>query len=202
MNKTSKNRILGIAAAVALAAGIYTTTNSLAHGLAGHTNQTSQHGQMMGGARGWSGPQGMMIGYPGGNGHHMGPAIMGPGWMGGHMMGNSPMGFGGMFTDVTNIENQLNTLNNQLGITKDQTAAWNDYVKTVTEQAQLHSKLFNTMHGTNRPTTLANQEQHLTAMEQMIGANKTAFQAYQTLYNKLDSRQQSIANRLTFPCHG
>ncbi len=183
MNRTSKKRILGVAAAVALAVGTYVTTDGFAHGpgnwgWGGHPGFAGHH--MMGGPYGYTG-------HPG----------FGPG-----MMGGGPMGFGTLSTDTAAVEGYLADLKTRLGITATQETAWRGYATAVTEQNRTHTDTFNTMHGITTQTPQDRSRTHLDAMERMFKQHRTVDQAFRTLFDQLDDRQKAVASQLTASFHG
>ncbi len=199
MNGASKKGLLGLAAAVGLAVGLYTVADGFAQGMMG--------GGMMGGQPGWNTNQTTMMGcQPGAMGYQgMGPGMMGgqtgyqgmgPGMMGGHM------GFSKLTTDTVAVDRYLADLKARLGIATDQETAWNAYAQAVKTQISTHTDVHNTMHGSVAQNPLERTGQHLTAMETMLGQNKAVFEAYRTLHAQLGAKQRAVADQLSWPCHG
>ena len=237
MNGSSKKGLLGMAAAVALTAGLYSVADGFAQGMMGgqpgwNTNQTT----MMGGQQGTTGYQGMgpgmMGGQPGATGttgyQGMGPGMMGgqpgatgatgyqgmgPGMMGGQagtvgnqgwgpgMMGGH-MGFAKLTTDPVAVDSYLSDIETRLGITAKQETAWNAYAQAVRKQITTQTDAHNTMHATVARTPQEWNERRLAAMETMIGENRRTFEAFRALHARLDARQRTVADQLSWSCHG
>ena len=200
MNRTTKKQILGVTTALALAIGLYAVGDGYAHSPWGHQSGRAGHtmmgpGMMMANPQGTASYQRMEPGMMGNQSSPYGFRGMGPGMTGG------PMGFTKPTTDTTAIETYLANLKTRLGITTAQETAWNAYAETIKTQNTIHTNIYNTMHRTVLDNPLDRTDQHLTAMEKMVGQNKAVFQAFRTLYDQLDEKQRMVANQLSWPCH-
>lgn len=200
MNGTSKKRLFGMAAALALVAGLYAVGNDgYAHGPVGYQAGRTGQGMMGPGTmithHGTMGHQGMgpgMMGSPSGPFGHQG---MGPGMMGG------PMNFTKLTTDTTAIESYLTNLKARLNIATTQEEAWKAYAEAIRTQVTTHTDVHNTVHGTVVESPQDRASQHLAAMEKIIAQRKFVFQKYRSLYDQLDEKQRLTANQLSWPCH-
>ena len=182
MNGNTSKRILGLAAAVALAFGAYTAVDGFAHGFAGPGYYG--HGGMMGGYPGWTGHHGSWASHHG----PFGGGMMGPGMVAG---------------DAETTGLYLNSLKTRLGITDQQESAWKAFATAVTNQATTHQDLFRTMHGVTAPTAWDGTDQHLEAMGKAIEKHQGVFKAFQTLHEQLDNRQRAlVATQTASACHG
>jgi hypothetical protein len=184
--------------------------------------QQGQPGGMMGPGPGGmmgQGPSGMMSGGPGGAnqattgpgacsmmmgpgmsgmmgpmmGRGMGRMMMGPGMGGmmGPMMGMMMMGPGPM------MEGQLAYEKAELGITGDQTAAWDEYVAAIKEHGAamqgMHADMMQIMQTGNATARL---DAHIKAMEAMLDSLKALKPATEALYAVLSDEQKKKADQL------
>jgi len=148
------------------------------------------------------GPGMMQQGY--GYGNHMGPGMMrGPGMMNGGygnpaMMlqgyGNqNPMGPGMMGQWGTNPAEKLSAVRTELGITKDQQAAWDNYTAAVQAHISLgqasHQAMWTSQGGATGPTR-NNLHQAMWESRQKVS------DALQNLHSVLSPAQQQRAQSL------
>ena len=134
-------------------------------------------GDMMG-----QGAGGMMGGCP------MMGGMMGPmmGGMQGMMMGSGPMMEGGLAYQKAD-----------LGITEDQTAAWDDYAAALkargTAMQDMHGEM---MQATQTGSAIARMDAHIKSMEAMVESLKALKPATEALYAVLTDEQKKKADQL------
>ena len=140
---------------------------------------------MMGGMMG-PGMGGMM--GPGMGGNPMMGGMMGPmmGGMMGMMMGTGPMMQGGLAYQKA-----------ELGITEDQTAAWDSYAAAVqargTAMQGMHAEMMQAMQ---TGSAMARMDAHIKAMESMVESLKALKPATEALYAVLTDEQKKQADQL------
>jgi hypothetical protein len=160
--------------------------------------QGQQQTPMMGQGMMGQGTGGMMgQGAPGPQGYGMGPYGMGPygmqgmmgpmmGGMMGMMMGSGPMMEGGLAYQKA-----------ELGITEDQTAAWDGYAAAVkargTAMQGMHADMMQVMQ---TGSAIARLDAHIKAMETMVESLKALKPATEALYAVLTDAQKAKADQL------
>ena len=149
--------------------------------------QDSQQPQMPMTAQGMMGGTGMGMG---GSGMMGGMGMMGPGMHG--MMGQ------GMMNDVgPMMEGRLAYMKAELGITAEQTAAWDDYAKAakarVASMQETHTEMMKVMHS---GSALERLDARTKAMENMVEGLKAVRPSIQALYNVLSADQRKKADSL------
>jgi hypothetical protein len=164
--------------------------------------QSQQQTPMMG--EGTMG-QGGMMGRGGMMGQGMG-SMMGPG--AGAMMGGCPMmggtrgslmgGMQGMMMGSgPMMEGGLAYQKAELGITEDQTAAWNNYVAAIkargTAMQGMHADMMQAMQ---TGSAMARMDAHIKSMEAMVGSLKALKPATEALYAVLTDEQKKKADQL------
>ncbi|CCB64108.1 MULTISPECIES: Spy/CpxP family protein refolding chaperone [unclassified Hyphomicrobium] len=152
-------------------------------GVGGALAQDSQPQMPMMG-QGMMGGQGMMAGQG------MGPGMMGQSGMG--MMGH------GMMNDMgPMMEGRLAYMKAELGITAEQTAAWDDYAKAVKARAagmqETRTEMMKVMHS---GSALDRLDARTKAMENMVQNLKAVRPSVEALYNALSDDQKKKADAL------
>jgi hypothetical protein len=108
------------------------------------------------------------------------------GGMQGMMMGSGPMMEGGLAYQKA-----------ELGITEDQTAAWNNYVAAVkargTAMQGMHSDMMQAMQ---TGSAMARMDAHIKSMEAMVESLKALKPATEALYAVLTDEQKKKADQL------
>lgn len=144
------------------------------------------------------------FGHPGeggGPGYGMGPGMMGGhGGGGAHMGGYGPgnrMGPQGMFSNgAGNSGGGLTSLKAELGITANQDAAWQSFVKNAKQQDETRRARFETMRKMQRPGSapelLAQQTEMMQQRLADMQANATVLK---DLYAALSAEQRAIADQ-------
>lgn len=152
--------------------------------------------QMPGMGMGGQNMMGMMGGCPmmGGNMGMMGPGMqgmMGPGMMGQGMGPGMMMGYGPM------VEGRLAYLMAELGITAEQTAAWDGYVSAVkargTAMQSMHTTMMQAMQS---GTAMERMNARTTAMQSMMDSMNALKPATEALYKALSADQKKKADLL------
>ena len=122
------------------------------------------------------------------DGRHEGPRHAGddgPG-MQGMMMGSGPMMEGGLAYQKA-----------ELGITEDQTAAWDNYVAAVkargTAMQSMHADMMQAMQ---TGSAMARMDAHIKAMESMVESLKALKPSTEALYAVLTDEQKKKADQL------
>jgi hypothetical protein len=128
----------------------------------------------------------------------MGRGMMGQGGMG--MMGPGMHGMmgQGMMNDLgPMMEGRLAYTKAELGITAEQTAAWDDYAKVVkarmTSMQKARAAMMKAMHS---GSALERLDARTKAMENMVEGLKAERPAIETLYNALSDDQKKKADAL------
>lgn len=139
---------------------------------------------------------GMMGGCPSMGMGTMGPGNMGRGMMGQGMMGQG-MGPGMMMRHGPMMEGRLAYLKAALGITNEQSAAWEGYVTA----AKARGDVMQSMHATmmkaiETGNAMARMDAHIKQMEAMLDAMKALRPATEALYNVLSDDQKKEADML------
>ncbi len=144
------------------------------------------------------------IGHPSegyGPGYGMGPGMMrGQGWGGAHMGSSGPgygMGPRGMFNNCAGDSGDgLASLKAELGITANQDAAWQSFVKNAKQQNESRRARFEKMQKTQRPGSapelLAQQSE---IMQQGLADMQANAAALKELYAGLTPEQRAIADQ-------
>ena len=167
----------------------------------GMMGQGMQGGGMMGDAKGGmmgDGKGGMMGGAKGGMmGGGMGGMMSSCPMMGG-MMGSGMQGMMGMMmSSGPMMEGGLAYQKAELGITEDQTAAWDGYAAAVkargTAMQGMHADMMKAMQEGSAPERM---DAHIKAMESMVESLKALKPATEALYAVLTDEQKKKADQL------
>lgn len=135
-----------------------------------------------------------------GQGMMSGQGMMGGQGMGSGMMGHSGMGMmgHGMMNDMgPMMEGRLAYMKAELGITAEQTAAWDDYAKAmkarVASMQERRTEMMKVMHS---GSALDRLDARTKAMEDMVESLKAVRPAVVSLYNALSADQKKKADAL------
>ncbi len=136
-----------------------------------------------------------------GPGYGMGPGMMGgQGWGGAHMGGYGPgnrRGPQGMFDNCAgNSGDGLTSLKTELGITANQDAAWQSFVKNAKQQNENRRARFEKMQKTQRPGSAPELlAQRAEIMQQGLADMQANAAALKDLYAALSPEQKAIADQ-------
>lgn len=141
-------------------------------------------------------PQMPMMGQGMMGGQDIGPGMMGQSGMG--MMGHGMMMGRGMMNDMgPMMEGRLAYMRAELGITAEQTAAWDDYAKAVKARVasmqETRTEMMKVMHS---GSALDRLDARTKAMENMVQNLKAVRPSVEALYNALSDDQKKKADAL------